>query len=195
MEEYTPTFQRARNFEFEPGVKSPSLRTLEGSISQARPVKSAGGNHSGPRKSIQAPSRIPWVHWFAVEEAELPELSDPLFRVLTVLNFIFARNHYAAFQVSDRRLAVICNVHPRTIKRRIARLVEFRLLEADRSQGRIAKYQILPVAEFKDFQKWRQKFKVEKPKNGRKKTSSLEEKEPRTQLCHRTYDTALSQVT
>ena len=133
------------------------------------------GNHSGPSKSIQAPSLIPWVRWFAVEEADLPELCDSLFRVLIVLNLIFARNRYKSFQVSDRRLAEMCNVHPQTIKRRIARLIEFRLLEAERSPGRIGKYQILPIAEFKDFQKWRQKFKVEKPKKERKKTPSLEE--------------------
>ena len=143
------------------------------------------------RNSIPAPapesrnkrSLIPWNSWFAVEDADVPELRDSLFRVWIVLNFIFARNRYTPFQVSDRRLAVICNVHPRTIKRRISRLVEFRLIEADRSQGRIAKYQILPIAEFKDFQKWRRKFKVEKHKKGKKNTLSLEEKEVTTMAC------------
>ncbi len=139
--------------------------------------------------------RIPHKSWFAVEEADLPELCDSLFRVLIVLNSIFARNDYRPFQVSDRRLAVICNVHPRTIKRRVTKLAELRLIEADRSQGRIARYQILPVAEFKDFQKWRQRFKVEKPKKERKKIPSLEEEGPTTQLCHRSLDNSLSQVT
>ncbi len=134
------------------------------------------GNQSGPSKSIQVPQLIPWVRWFAVEEADLPELCDSLFRVWVVLNLIFARNRYGSFQVSDRRLAEICNVHRQTIKKRIAKLVEFRLIEADRSPGRIGKYKILPIAEFKDFQKWRQRFKVEKPKKERKNTSSLEEK-------------------
>lgn len=143
------------------------------------------GNHSGPSKSIQAPSLIPWPRWFAVQDAELPELSDSIFRVWIVLNFISARNRYGHFQVSDRRLAVICNVHPRTIRRRIARLVEFQLIAADRSSGRIGKYKILPIADFKDFQKWRQRFKVEKPKKERKKTPSLEEEGPTTTACPR----------
>jgi len=139
--------------------------------------------------------RIPYKSFFAVEDADLPELCDSLFRVWIVLNFIFARNRYRPFQVSDRRLAVICNVHPRTIRRRVNKLVEFQLILADRSPGRIGKYQILPIAEFKDFQKWRQRFKVVKRKKGRNKTPSLEEEGPTTQLCHRSYDTALSQVT
>ena len=129
--------------------------------------------------------KIPYTSFFAVEDAALPELCDSLFRVWIVLNSIFARNHYRPFQVSDRRLAVICNVHPRTIKRRVNKLVEFRLLEADRSQGRIGKYQILPIAEFKDFQKWRQKFKIEKGKKGSKNTPPLEEEGLTTLACPR----------
>ena len=159
----------------------------------ARWLVDAGGNgnHSGPSKSIQAPSIIPWPRFFAVEDANLPELGDSLFRVWIVLNLVFARNRYPPFQVSDRRLAEICNVHRQTIKRRIARLVEFRLIEADRSPGRIGKYRILPVAEFLNFSKWRKKFKVEKPKKERKKTPSLEEKGPTTIACDRSYDNSL----
>ena len=142
-------------------------------------------------KSIPAPAPessnkrgpIPWNSFFAVEDADVPELRDSLFRVWIVLNFIFARNRYTPFQVSDRRLAVICNVNPRTIKRRITRLVEFRLIEADRSQGRIGKYEILPIAEFRDFQKWRQKFKVVKRKKERKNTPPLEEEGVTTTAC------------
>ena len=82
-------------------------------------------------------NRIPWPSFFAVEAADLPELPDPLFRVLIVLNMIFARNRYGRFQVSDRRLSEICNVHPNTIKRRVIKLAEFRLISMERKQGEI----------------------------------------------------------
>ena len=80
-------------------------------------------------------NRIPWPSFFAVEAADLPELPDLLFRVLIVLNMIFARNRYGRFQVSDRRLSEICNVHPDTIKRCVIKLAEFRLISMERKQG------------------------------------------------------------
>ena len=116
-------------------------------------------------------NRIPWPSFFAVEAADLPELPDPLFRVWIVLNMIFARKRYRSFQVSDKRLAELCNVHPDTIKRRVIKLFEHKLIWMERRQGKIPLYRILPISEFKEFQKWRQKFREPK-----KKKTPLEEK-------------------
>lgn len=108
---------------------------------------------------------IPWKSWFAVEDADLPELKDSLFRVWVVLNMLFARKRYGPFFVSDRRLAEICAVHPHTIKRRVIKLVEHKLIEAKRSQGRIPNYRILPLDEFRKYQNYRKQFKQPRKKN------------------------------
>jgi len=117
-------------------------------------------------------NRIPWKPFFAVQDADLPGLPDRLFRVWIVLNMIFARKGYRSFQVSDKRLAELCNVHPDTIKRRVIKLFEHKLIWMERRQGKIPLYRILPVSEFKKFQKYLQIFKIPR----KKKNTPLEEK-------------------
>ncbi len=134
---------------------------------------------------------VPYEKWFAVEDADLPELSDPLFRVWIELNMIFARNRYGRFQVSDRRLSEICNVHSDTIKRRVIKLAEFRLISMERKQGKIPLYRILPLSEFKEFQKWRQKFREPK----KKKKTPLEEKGLPATACRMSSSNSLQDVT
>ena len=139
--------------------------------------------------------RIPHKSWFAVEDADLPELPDRLFRVWVVLNMILARNRYRSFQVSDKRLAELCNVHPDTIKRRVIKLFEHKLIWTERRQGKIPFYRILSVSEFKEFQKWLQKFRELKKKMEKRKNTLLEEEGLPAPACRMSSSTSLQEVT
>ena len=136
--------------------------------------------------------KVPWKSWFAMEDADLPELPDRLFRVWVVLIMIFARNRYRKFQVSDKRLAEICNVHPDTIKRCVIKLEEHGLIWMQRKQGKLSFYRILPVSEFKKYEECLKQFRVPRKK---KKNTPLEEKELSATTCGMSSSTSLQEVT
>ena len=136
-------------------------------------------------------NRIPWPSWFAVEDADLPELPDGLFRVWIVLDMMFARNMYKPFQVSDGRLAEKCNVSRDTIKRRAIKLAEFSLIWTDRRQGKLSSYRILPVSEFRKTQEWLRQFREPR----KKKNTPLEEKGLPATACRMSSSNSLQDVT